>query len=98
MTTTTDDINPRLAALEADVRNINVQLENMRTDNRETRAETQAQLLAVNARLDQTNARIDQLSSQLNAKIDRMLFVFLGGVVTLLVGMVLVAYSFGGGG
>ena len=85
-TTDTDDTNPRLAALEADVRNINVQLERMhveqqesrreqQAENRAMRAEIQAEIRAVNARIDQvsaqTNGKIDELGAQLNAKIDQ---------------------------
>ena len=81
MTTTadTDDTNPRLAALEADVRNINVQLERMHVEQQESRREHAADNRQLNSRMradqlgnpgqstpvrsDQTNGKIDQVSS-----------------------------------
>ena len=88
MTTTadTDDTNPRLAALESDVRNINVQLERMHVEQQESRREHAAgrrrtgpcapssrrKSGQTNARIDQTNGKIDQVSEQLNAKIDQV--------------------------
>ena len=73
MTTTadTDDTNPRLAALEADVRNINVQLERMHVEQQETRREHAADNRQLNSRIDQTNAKIDELGVQLNGRIDQ---------------------------
>ena len=113
MTTTadTDDTNPRLAALEADVRNINVQLERMhveqqesrreqQAENRAMRAEFQAEIRQTNARIDQVSAKIDQVSAQLNAKIDqkieRLTYFLLGGMVTLLAGFALLFFRTGG--
>ena len=74
MTTTadTDDTNPRLAALEADVRNINVQLERMHVEQQESRREHAADNRQLNSRIDQTNAKIDELGVQVNAKIDQV--------------------------
>ena len=79
MTTTadTDDTNPRLAALEADVRNINVQLERVNTElqesrreqqesRREQQAENRAMRAEFQAEIRQTNAKIDELSAQVN--------------------------------
>ena len=74
MTTTadTDDTNPRLAALEADVRNINVQLERMHVEQQESRREHAADNRQLNSRIDQTNAKIDELGVQVNGKIDQV--------------------------
>ncbi len=89
MTTATDDINPRLAAVEADLRNINTQLAELNANQRHLHTEHQADLRSLGDRITQTNDRITSVETRLNAKLDRMLYLALGGFVTLLVGMVL---------
>ena len=82
MTTTadTDDTNPRLAALEADVRNINVQLERVNTElqesrreqqesRREQQAENRAMRAEFQAEIRAVNARIDQTSAEFQAEL-----------------------------
>ena len=114
MVTATDDINARLAAVEADIRNINTQLVEINANQRQMRAEHQAETQAMraehrtdirtlgdrinqtNARIDQTNVRITQVETRLNAKIDRVLYVLLGGIITLLIAIALVYLRTGG--
>ena len=57
MVTATDDINIRLAAVEADIRNINTQMGEMNANQRQ-----------LHDRIDQVNTRIDAL----NARIERV--------------------------
>ena len=86
--TDTDDTNPRLAALEADVRNINTQLERIHAGQQESRREHAADIR-------QLNTRIDQLRDQLNTRIDRLTFIIMGGIITLLVGIALLYFRIG---
>ena len=99
-TTDTDDTNPRLAALEADVRNINVQLERMHVEQQEARREQQAENRAMRAEFQAeiraVNAKIDQLSAQVNARIERLTYLLLGGMVTVLAGIALLYFRSGG--
>ena len=84
MTTMTDDIGPRLAAVEAHISNINTQLAEINANQRQMREEHQADIRYLHERIDQTNA-----------KIDRLLYVALGGFITLAVGMALLYLRIG---
>ena len=92
MTTTTDDRDRRLDALETDVR--------------ELRAEMNNRFDQINARIDQlheamrqnqeaTNARLDRLQQETNRRLDRMFYTALGIGGAILVGLV-VLYFRGG--
>ena len=61
MTTMTDDINARLAAVEADIRNINTQLVEINANQRRMQAEHQSDIRQLNDRIDQLNDRIDRV-------------------------------------
>ncbi len=94
-TTDTDDTNPRLAALEADVRNINTQLERMHADQQESRREHAADIRQVNTRLDQLSAQLNARLDQLSARIDRLTYLIMGGIITMLVGIALLYFRIG---
>ena len=85
MTTATDDLNSRLggvearlAAVEARLDGIDTQLVEMNANQRQMRAEHQADVRALINRIDQVDARlsakIDQVDARLSAKIDRLLY------------------------
>ena len=61
MVTATDDISARIAAVEADIRNINTQLERMHDAQQANQASHQADMRALNARIDNLNSRIDRV-------------------------------------
>ena len=88
MVTATDDIGPRLAAVEANIININTQLAEINANQRQMHAEHQADIRALHARIDQTNDRITQVETRLGAKIDRMLYTIIGFGILTLVGLV----------
>ena len=80
MTTMTDDIGPRLAAVEAHIGNINTQLAEINANQRQLREENQAMRAEHQADIRYLHERIDQT----NAKIDRLLYTVIGiGVVAL---------------
>ena len=83
-TTETEDIGTRLAVLETEVRNINVQLERMHTDQQDARREQQAENRAINARIDRLQSDMTTQFSQVNSRIDRLLYAVIGvGAVAL---------------
>ena len=83
-TTETEDISTRLAVLETEVRNINVQLERMHTDQQDARREQQAENRAINARIDRLQSDMTTQFSQVNSRIDRLLYAVIGvGAVAL---------------
>lgn len=102
MTTMADDIGPRIAAVEADIRNINIHLSEINANQRQTHSEHQADIRALNDRINQTNDRITQTNDRitqvevrLGSKVDRLTYVVLGAALTLLVGMALVYVRIG---
>ena len=83
-TTETEDIGTRLAVVETEVRNINVQLERMHTDQQDARREQQAENRAINARIDRLQSDMTTQFSQVNSRIDRLLYAVIGvGAVAL---------------
>ena len=83
-TTETEDISTRLAVLETEVRNINVQLERMHSDQQDARREQQAENRAINARIDRLQSDMTTQFSQVNSRIDRLLYAVIGvGAVAL---------------
>ena len=81
MTTMTDDIGGRLAAVEADIRNINVLLERMHTEQQEARREQQAE-----------NRAMREENRALTARIDRLFLAIIGfgsGIIVTLLGVLL---------
>ena len=82
MVTATDDINARLAAVEADIRNINTQLVEINANQRQMRAENQAlhqESRAENLAMHQ-EARSEHQADirQLHARIDRVFWAIIG--------------------
>ena len=93
--TETDDIGTRLAVVETEVRNINVQLERMHTDQQDARREQQAENRALRSELQEAR-REQQAENQamraeqqaenraMNSRIDRLLYAVIGvGAVAL---------------
>ena len=68
MVTATDDINSRLAAVEAEIHNINVRLAVLEADIRNINT----QLAEINANQRQLHDRIDRLEQNVNIRIDAL--------------------------
>ena len=77
MTTATDDIGPRLAAVEAHITNINTQLDRMHSDIQEFRREHQADIRSLHARIDRIQWSIIGFGSAL-------IITMLGMIITLI--------------
>ena len=93
MTTMTDDIGSRLAAVESDIRNINTQLAELNANQRQMGSEHQADMRSINERFDQVNGRIDQVNDRidrLNGRIDRVFWGVIGigsGIIVTMLGL-----------
>ena len=108
MTTMTDDIAPRLTALENRVGNVVERLAALesRVGNVAERVaalegqvgEMSQSIQDLRAGQRETNVRIAQVNDQLNAKIDRLLYVVIGAALTIVVGLALVYLRIGSGG
>ena len=69
MVTATDDINARLAAVEADIRNIYTQLAELNANLRQFRAESQAEIRAMRA---ENQAEIQAMRAENQAEVQAM--------------------------
>ena len=89
----------RLVAIEKQVEANTREVTELRADSREFRSEVNARFNEVNTRIDtlreesnarfiEVNGRIDALGEQVNGRIDRLTYVLLGAVVTILAAII----------
>ena len=91
MTTATDDIGPRLAAVEAHIVNINTQLAEINANQRQLREEIRAQNQSMREEFQTQNRSMREEFQthirDINARIDRLQYTIIGFGATLIITM-----------
>ena len=84
MTTATDDIGPRLAAVEAHISNINTQLAEINANQRQLREQMQTMQANHQADIRDLNARIERMQWSIIGFGSALIITMLGLIITLL--------------
>ena len=88
MTTMTDDISARIAAVEADIRSINTQLAELNANQRQIREELQAERAQRHTELQELREELREELRATNARIDRVFWAVVGAGVAIFVGAI----------